>query len=79
MPDILEEDGAAYVSLKSGIKTREDEEGRYFTDVPKEWIHGILKKNSGLAIADEWISADRMGRNDFQWLNLVLRKTEPAN
>ena len=66
--------GIAYTSFKHGTfeGTRA---GRHFTDFTEPTFRSFLDGIPQLAIEDLWISADvRPGREDEQWLNLILRK-----
>ena len=74
LPDILEENGAAYISLKSGIRTGEDEKGRYFTNVTEAELRAMADEVPGLEIAELWNSGDAMERQGFYWVNVILRK-----
>lgn len=68
--------GVIYISFKYG--TFEGLRGeRYFTDFTKENLIAFLQPFSGLEIIEDWISEDvRKGREDEQWLNMILRKRE---
>ena len=72
LPALLEEGGAAYISLKSGIKTGMDEKGRYFTNVIERELQAILDSVPELKIADKWDSDDTMRRRGFHWMNVIL-------
>ena len=74
LPDLLEEGGIAYISLKSGIKTGTDEKGRYFTNVTERDLREITEKTDGLEIAAFWNSCDQMRRQDFIWMNVILKR-----
>ena len=74
LPDLLEEGGTAYISLKSGIETGEDEKGRYFTNVTEDDLRKITGKTDGLEIVEFWNSCDQMRRQDFIWMNVILKR-----
>ena len=68
--------GILYVSFKygtfEGIRN-----GRYFTDQTEENLQAILDEVGGLEIICTGITGDaRPGREDEQWLNVLLRKIE---
>ena len=74
LPDLLEEGGAAYLSVKSGIETGTDEKGRYFTNVTEDDLRKITGKTDGLEIIEFWNSCDQMRRQDFIWMNVILKR-----
>ena len=74
LPDLLEEGGTAYISLKSGIETGTDEKGRYFTNVTEDDLRKITGETDGLEIAEFWNSCDQMRRQDFIWMNVILKR-----
>ncbi len=72
----LKKNGILYVSFKYG-SFEGMRKGRYFTDMTEEKISDILEKISNFKILKQWISADvRVGREDENWLNLILRKVD---
>lgn len=66
--------GAFYISMKSGIHTGYDNNGRYFTEFSKEILQQIILKNMTFRIVETWNTEDSMCRDDFQWLNCILKK-----
>jgi hypothetical protein len=66
--------GIAYISFKYGDWEGE-RNGRYFTDMTEEKMKCMLDKTDIFLIEDMWVTSDvRLGREDEQWLNLILRK-----
>lgn len=66
--------GIAYISFKYGDWEGE-RNGRYFTDMTEEKMKCMLDKTDIFLIEDMWVTSDvRPGREDEQWLNLILRK-----
>lgn len=66
--------GIAYISFKYGHWEGE-RNGRYFTDMTEEKMKCMLDKTDIFLIEDMWVTSDvRPGREDEQWLNLILRK-----
>jgi len=66
--------GIIYTSFKHGTfeGTRN---GRHFTDFTEPTFREFLAGIPGLRIEELWITGDvRPGREDEQWLNLLLRK-----
>lgn len=63
--------GAFYMSVKSGIKTGKDEEGRYLKDFMEEEVRGLVSMVSGLQIRELWYTEDKLLRNNFKWLNVI--------
>ena len=70
----LKPHGIIYTSFKHG--TFEGiRNGRHFTDFTEHTFRDFVCRIPRLAIEDYWISGDvRPGREDEQWLNLILRK-----
>lgn len=67
--------GIIYTSFKYGIFEGE-RSGRFFTDFTIETFEEFVKNIENILIEDYWITGDvRPGREEEQWLNLILRKT----
>jgi cyclopropane fatty-acyl-phospholipid synthase-like methyltransferase len=68
-------DGIIYTSFKYGTFEGE-RNGRFFTDFTLETFEEFAKCIENISIEDYWITGDvRPGREEEQWLNLILRKT----
>ena len=66
--------GVLYTSFKYGTGEGE-RNGRYFTDMTEEKMEGLLKAVHGFATLEMWVTSDvRPGRDEEQWLNMILRK-----
>lgn len=72
LPDILAENGVAYMSFKSGIHTGVDAEGRYATDMPRATIFDLIYAVPELEILEYWVTGDSLGRGGFDWLNVIV-------
>lgn len=71
----LKNNGILYASFKYGEFSGE-RNGRYFTDMTEGRFDGILKKCPDFQIIEIWRTGDvRPGRDNEQWLNILLRKT----
>ena len=71
----LKNNGILYTSFKYGEFSSE-RNGRYFTDMTEGRFDGILKKCTDFQIIEIWRTGDvRPGRDNEQWLNILLRKT----
>ena len=71
----LKNNGILYTSFKYGEFSGE-RNGRYFTDMTEGRFDGILKKCPDFQIIEIWKTGDvRPGRDNEQWLNILLRKT----
>lgn len=67
--------GIIYTSFKHGTFEGE-RNGRFFTDFTIETFKDFIKDTKKISIEDYWITGDaRPGREEEQWLNLILRKT----
>lgn len=75
MADALTDNGIIYTSFKygdfEGIRN-----GRFFSDFTIDTFTDFCREIQGIAIEEYWMSGDvRAGRENEQWLNLILRKT----
>lgn len=76
----MKKDGVLFVSVKNGIRTGLDEQGRYFTDFTEELLSEVCDENPQLALIERWESEDSMARAGFVWWNLIFRYVgEEAN
>ncbi|MGM9539223.1 class I SAM-dependent methyltransferase [Anaerovibrio sp.] len=72
----LKKNGVLYTSFKYGNFSGE-RNGRYFTDMTEKKFHEILKSYPSLQVIEIWKTGDvRQGRENEQWLNILLRKTD---
>ncbi|ORT99860.1 Tellurite resistance protein-related protein [Anaerovibrio sp. JC8] len=66
--------GIFYTSFKYG-NFEGQRNGRYFTDMTAESLAALLEEYNELEIIDEWQTGDvRVGRENEQWLNIIMRK-----
>lgn len=72
--EYLKPNGVFYISVKKGIQTRCDNNGRFFTDFTEEKVQQIVAKSTALEIIDTWITADGLGRKEAKWLNVIIQK-----
>lgn len=70
----LKLNGVFYISMKKGIQTGRDNNGRFFTDFSVEKVQQIVSKCTALEIIDTWITDDGLGRNDAKWLNVIIQR-----
>ncbi len=74
MQEALKSDGIIYTSFKYG-NFEGERNGRYFIDFTLDAFKTFLSDINGLTIIDNWITSDvRPGRDDENWLNLILKK-----
>jgi hypothetical protein len=66
--------GAIYISVKSGIQTGLDEEGRYFRDYQEDDIYDLVNMCKGLEFKELWYSDDSLARNGFRWINVIATR-----
>ena len=71
----LKKGGVLYFSVKSGIKTGTDEEGRYMRDFTEEDIRELISYVEGLTIKEYWYTDDILNRRDFRWLNVIAQRS----
>ena len=72
--DYLKPNGVFYISMKKGIQSGNDNNGRFFTDFSEEKVQQIVAKSGAFVVTDSWATWDRLSRDDFQWHNLILQK-----
>ena len=70
--DILEPNGVAFFSFKSGIISGFDSLGRYFTAFSKKDLCRVLDMHPKLTLLEMWENNDALSRLDFVWLNFIL-------
>lgn len=74
MATALKPNGVIYTSFKYGTFEGE-RNGRYFTDMTEAAFADFLRDIEGLTTEEQWLTSDvRPGREEEQWLNLILRK-----
>ena len=72
----LKTQGVLYVSFKYG-KGMRTHNGRNFTDLNEQGLTELVQPISNLTIHKTWITGDqRTGRENEQWLNAILIKSE---
>ena len=69
----LKQDGIIFISVKEGIPTGTNKDGRYFHNYTQNEICNILNK-AGLEIIDIEITKDLLKRYNFQWLCIFARR-----
>ena len=75
IPDMLQDKGILYFSLKSGITTGMDADGRFFTDISEEIVQHFIEQSTAITIVDMWKTDDKLNRSDFNWINVIVQKT----
>ena len=70
----LKPNGVLFMSVKEGIVTGMDKDGRYFKDFSEDYIKSLLNINPELSLINTWYTKDKMGRNTFRWLNALIKK-----
>lgn len=72
--DYLKPNGVFYISMKKGIQTGCDNNGKFFTDFSEEKVQQIVSKSTAFIVTDSWETGDGLSREKFRWLNLILKK-----
>ena len=75
----LAEDGCLYFSVKTGILTGTNIDGRYFTNYNDEEISYILKPYIDDFFVDKWITEDTLARKQISWFNVLIVKGNGIN
>lgn len=68
------EGGVMYVSLKDGIITGIDLNGRFYTNMITEEIRFIIIKSRTYALLEMRLADDKMYRDGFKWINVICKK-----
>ena len=66
--------GAIYISVKSGVQTGLDGEGRYFRNYKEDDIYELVNLCKELEIKELWYSDDSLARIGFRWLNVIATR-----
>lgn len=66
--------GVLFVSVKTGIETGNDDQGRYLRNFTEEDIHELIKSGGQLRIEELWYTEDKLSRNNVKWLNVIIVK-----
>ena len=74
--DYLNPNGVLYISMKTGIQTGCDNNGRFFTDFSEEKVQQIVAKSTAFIVIDSWETGDGLSREGLRWINLILKKRE---
>ena len=72
----LKPNGVFYISMKKGIQTGYDNNGRFSTDFSEEKVQQIVSKSSAFIVTESWETGDALSREEFRWTNLILKKCE---
>lgn len=72
--DYLLDKGVLYFSLKNGVATGLDEQGRYFVNYNFEDINCMIRKNCNLKLVEKWTSFDTLKRVGFKWINIIVQR-----
>lgn len=68
----LKPGGIVFMSVKSGIETGLDEQGRYLRNFTEKDIHEIIDRHSELEIREIWYTEDKLSRDTFRWMNVII-------
>lgn len=70
----LKQGGFLFMSVKSGIQTGFDEQGRYLRNFTEEDVHEIINRHGELEVRELWYTEDKLARNSFRWMNVIIIK-----
>lgn len=68
----LKPGGVLFMSVKSGIETGLDEQGRYLRDFTEADVHEILDRHRDLQVSEIWYTHDKLARDTFRWMNVII-------
>ena len=72
----LKKNGVLFMSVKTEITTGNDSYGRFFRDFEEADIHELLSRHQGLSLRELWYTKDKLSRDTFKWLNILVVKDE---
>ena len=70
--NILEPQGAAFFSFKSGIESGFNRQGRYFMAFSLNDLQDVLQRYQELVLLEMWESSDALERSEVSWLSFVF-------
>ena len=68
----LKPGGVLFMSVKSGIETGLDEQGRYFRDFTEDDVHEIITQHGEFELKELWYTEDKLERDTFRWMNVII-------
>lgn len=68
----LKPGGVVFMSVKTGIQTGLDEQGRYLRDFTEGDVHEIINQHSKLEVREIWYTEDKLARDTFRWMNVII-------
>ena len=68
----LKPGGVLFMSVKSGIETGLDEQGRYLRNFTEEDVREIINRHSELEVRELWYTEDKLARDTFKWMNVII-------
>ncbi len=70
----LKKGGVIYISIKEGIETGFDKEGRYNCNCTEKQLTDYLN-SAGCEVIEKRVTDDTLGRADTKWVNIFAKKT----
>ena len=65
--------GVVFISVKTGIETGIDSNGRFMRNFDEDELCGLLG-DAGFEVKEVWKTEDGLGRDDVVWLNVIAYK-----
>ena len=65
--------GVVFISVKTGIETGIDENGRFMRNFEEDELCGMLG-DAGFEVKESWTTDDNLGRGGFCWINVIAVK-----
>lgn len=63
--------GVVFMSVKSGVDTGMDCQGRYFRNFTEDDMREMIRAYEYLNLEELWYTEDTLARKDFRWLNVI--------
>lgn len=64
------------MSFKCGIVTGTDADGRFFTNISEQDVQHLIEKSTAISLVDMWSTDDKLNRDGFYWVNVIIKKLE---
>lgn len=68
----LKPGGSLFISVKTGVETGIDYEGRYIRNFTEEELRTFIHDIKHLDIMECWYNEDALMRDSFRWLNIIV-------
>ena len=50
-------------------------DGRFFTNISEQDAQHLIEKSTAISLVDMWSTDDKLNRDGFYWVNVIIKKT----